>query len=126
MPPHFFKRSKRHVVMLWNYIKIAWRNLGRRKLFAAVNILGLTVGLTCVAFLYLCVQQMLSRDKFHDHLSRIFLVQTNDADQNVFPLLDAMLQDFHGQIVYPPLLRTAQSMTYPLKQLLYSHILKGK
>jgi len=80
--------------MLWNYIKIAWRNLGRRKLFAAVNILGLTVGLTCVAFLYLCVQQMLSRDKFHDHLSRIFLVQTNDADQNVFPLLDAMLQDF--------------------------------
>jgi len=80
--------------MLWNYIKIAWRNLGRRKLFAAVNILGLTVGLTCVAFLYLCVQQMLSRDRFHKHLSRLFLVQTDEAQQNVFPLLDVMQQDF--------------------------------
>lgn len=81
--------------MLWNYIKIAWRNLGRRKLFAAVNIAGLAVGLTCVAFLYLCVQQMVSRDRFHDHLSRLFLVQTgNDSQQNVFPLLDVMLRDF--------------------------------
>jgi putative ABC transport system permease protein len=81
--------------MLWNYVKIAWRNLGRRKLFAAVNILGLTVGFTCVAFLYLCVQQMLSRDKFHDRLSNLYLVQTgNDAQQNVFPLLDVMLKDF--------------------------------
>lgn len=66
--------------MLWNYVKIAWRNLGRRKLFAAVNILSLTVGLTCVAFLYLCVHQMLSRDKFHDHLPRLFLVETNNAE----------------------------------------------
>jgi putative ABC transport system permease protein len=80
--------------MLWNYIKIAWRNLGRRKLFAAVNIAGLAAGLTCVAFLYLCVQQMVSRDKFHDHLPRLFLVQTGEASQqNVFPLLDVMLRD---------------------------------
>ncbi len=81
--------------MFWNYIKIAWRNLGRRKLFTTVNILGLATGLTCVAFLYLCVQQMLSRDKHHEHLSSLFLVQTNkDARQTVFPLLDVMLKDF--------------------------------
>jgi putative ABC transport system permease protein len=93
--PHFFSEKLNLRFMFWNYIKIAWRNLGRRKLFATVNILGLTTGLTCVAFLYLCVQQMLSRDKHHERLSSLFLVQTNkDARQTVFPLLDVMLKDF--------------------------------
>lgn len=81
--------------MFWNYVKIAWRNLGRRKLFTGVNILGLTAGLTCVAFLYLCVQQMVSRDKFHNDLSRLYLVQgASGASQSVFPMLDLMLKDF--------------------------------
>ncbi|GAA0532908.1 ABC transporter permease [Chitinophaga japonensis] len=66
----------------------------KRKLFTAVNILGLTTGLTCVAFLFLCVQQMLSKDRHHQHLERLYLVQTADAGQNVFPLLDVMLRDF--------------------------------
>jgi len=63
-------------------------------LFTLVNILGLTAGLTCVAFLFLCVQQMLGKDKHHQHLERLYLVRTGDAGQNVFPLLDVMLRDF--------------------------------
>ncbi|HEU4551369.1 MAG TPA: ABC transporter permease [Chitinophaga sp.] len=81
--------------MFRNYLKIAWRNLWRRKLFTTVNILGLTVGLTCAAFLMLCVQQMIIKDKFHKHLDDLYLLQTNnDSDKDVFPLLDVMLKDF--------------------------------
>ncbi|WP_188315855.1 ABC transporter permease [Chitinophaga agrisoli] len=80
--------------MFRNYIKIAWRNLWRRKLFTTVNILGMAVGLICVAFLALCVQQMLVRDKFHKNLDRLYLVQTDNGQQSVYPLLKEMLASF--------------------------------
>ncbi len=80
--------------MFRNYLKMAWRNLWRRKLFTTVNILGMTMGLICVAFLTLCVQQMLIRDKFHQHLDRLYLVQTGDNQKTVYPLLKEMLATF--------------------------------
>lgn len=80
--------------MFRNYLKIAWRNLWRRKLFTVINVLGLTVGLTCVAFLVLCVQQMVVKDKFHKNLANLYLLQTdNDNEKNVFPLLELMQKD---------------------------------
>jgi len=80
--------------MFRNYLKIAWRNLWRRKLFTVINVLGLSVGLTCVAFLVLCVQQMVVKDKFHKHLDNLYLLQTdNDNEKNVFPLLELMQKD---------------------------------
>ncbi|SEK93619.1 putative ABC transport system permease protein [Chitinophaga rupis] len=81
--------------MFRNYLKIAWRNLWRRKLFTVINVLGLAVGLTCVAFLVLCVQQMVVKDKFHKNLPNLYLLQTDsDNEKNVFPLLEVMLKDF--------------------------------
>lgn len=61
-------------IMFNNYIKIAIRNLFRHKAYAIINIMGLTIGITCSTFLYLYVQNELSFDKFHSKSDRIFRV----------------------------------------------------
>ena len=51
--------------MLLNYFKIAWRNLLRHKLFSAINVLGLAIGLACSMVIALYVFNQLSFDCFH-------------------------------------------------------------
>ena len=46
--------------MLRSYFKISMRNLGKQKLYAAINIGGLAVGLTCFMVVFLFVQHELS------------------------------------------------------------------
>lgn len=63
--------------MLKNYIKIAFRNLFRQKRHAFINILGLTVGLTCSFFILLWVQDELRYDRFLKDGDRIHAVWRN-------------------------------------------------
>ncbi|RLD22367.1 MAG: hypothetical protein DRI71_07580, partial [Bacteroidetes bacterium] len=51
--------------MLFNYLKITFRNLLRYKLFSAINILGLSVSLASCLLLFLYAQQELSYDQSH-------------------------------------------------------------
>jgi putative ABC transport system permease protein len=51
--------------MLKNYFKVAIRNIRRNKLFSAINILGLAVGMACSIFILLWVQHERSYDRFH-------------------------------------------------------------
>lgn len=60
--------------MFKNYLKIAWRNLWRNKVFSFINVLGLTVGLTACFFIFLYVHFELSYDKFHTKGDRIYQV----------------------------------------------------
>jgi ABC-type antimicrobial peptide transport system permease subunit len=60
--------------MLKNYIKIAWRNITKNKLFSVINILGLAIGLACSILILLWVQDEQSFDKFHTKHSRIYRV----------------------------------------------------
>lgn len=53
--------------MLKNYIQIAIRNLKRRKIYAVINIIGLSTGLACAVFIYNWVQDELSYD---DHFPK--------------------------------------------------------
>jgi putative ABC transport system permease protein len=65
--------------MLKNYLKIAIRNLLKQKLFSFINILSLTVGLTCSILLYLYVQDELSYDQFNTNKDSIYrVVQVNN------------------------------------------------
>lgn len=64
--------------MLLNYLKIAFRNLLRHKVFSLINIFGLALGMTCSILIVLWVQDELSFDRFHkntDDLVRIISVQ---------------------------------------------------
>jgi putative ABC transport system permease protein len=71
--------------MLKNYFRIAWRNLFRHKAFAASNLLGLTIGMTCSILIFLWVHDELSYDRFHRNYDNIFqLIANRDFKNNVF------------------------------------------
>ncbi|GAB3909625.1 ABC transporter permease [Larkinella knui] len=60
--------------MLQNYLKIAYRNLLRQKSFSIINIVGLTVGLTCCFLILLFVRHELSYDHFQQKFDRIYRI----------------------------------------------------
>lgn len=69
------KRSRSNsFTMLTNYLKIAFRQLGRQKLHNTINIAGLAIGLAVTFIISLFVQQELSYDKFHEKKDRLYLV----------------------------------------------------
>ncbi|MEO5561971.1 MAG: ABC transporter permease [Chitinophagaceae bacterium] len=63
--------------MLQNYIKIAWRNLIRNKVFSFINIAGLAVGLACFSMIALYVADELSYDRYNEKASRIYRVNAD-------------------------------------------------
>jgi putative ABC transport system permease protein len=66
--------------MIRNYIKTAWRNLLRNKSYAAINIIGLAIGIASCMLIFLIIQFESSFDKFHskkDHIYRVLTVFNN-------------------------------------------------
>src|SRR6185369_1742876 len=57
--------------MFRNYLKTAWRNIKRNKLFSAINILGLSIGIALCFIIMLYVQDELSYDRFNKNADRI-------------------------------------------------------
>ncbi|MGB6152052.1 MAG: ABC transporter permease [Pricia sp.] len=62
--------------MFKNYLKIAWRNLLKRKVFTTINILGLALGFGSSILIYLFLSHHLSFDDFHDNSGRIYRMNT--------------------------------------------------
>src|SRR5882672_833781 len=60
--------------MYKNYFKTAWRNLIRYKLFSAINIMGLSIGLSCCFLIILFIKQELSYDQFNTQAQQIYRV----------------------------------------------------
>ena len=51
--------------MLKNYFTIAWRNLSKHKLYSAINIIGLAIGMTACIVIMLFVFYERSFDNIH-------------------------------------------------------------
>ena len=51
--------------MLRNYLTVALRHLLRHKLYSAINISGLAIGMACCILILLSVRHELSYDRFH-------------------------------------------------------------
>ena len=64
--------------MLRNYMVVALRNLVRHKLYSAINILGLAVGMACSILMLVYVRHELSYDGHHQNADRIFSVIRDD------------------------------------------------
>lgn len=62
--------------MLRNYFKIAWRNIVRNKAYTTINILGLTLGMTCGILIFTLVSHHLSFDTFHPNSERTYRIVT--------------------------------------------------
>lgn len=98
----FFSYSN-ELDMFKNNLKIAWRSMRRNKGYTAINILGLTIGISFSAMLYTYIDQELSYDSFHEKSDRIYRVVTTDKrnpenlskyGQTMPPLGPALAADF--------------------------------
>jgi len=63
--------------MIRNYLKIAWRSLLKNRLFSAINIVGLALGMSCSLLIWLWVKDELSYDRFLPELDRLYAVRIN-------------------------------------------------
>jgi len=60
--------------MFKNYLKIAWRNIARNKVYSIINVLGLGLGICACVVIYLITSYDLSFDKFHQDKDRIYRI----------------------------------------------------
>ena len=57
--------------MIKSYFKIAWRNLKKNRLYAGINIIGLTVGIVSCLLIGIYIRHELSFDRFNENADRI-------------------------------------------------------
>ncbi|TAE34624.1 MAG: FtsX-like permease family protein, partial [Cytophagales bacterium] len=58
--------------MIRNYLKIAWRNLVRNKMYSGLTLFGLASGIACTLLLGLYVADELSYDRYHANADKIY------------------------------------------------------
>ncbi len=88
--------------MFKNLIKVAFRNIWKKKLFSLINIIGLSVGIACFFLIIINVRHESSYDKFQKYGDRIYRVALERIYPNkvifyaVIPysIGDAMVADF--------------------------------
>jgi putative ABC transport system permease protein len=68
--------------MFKNYFIVALRNLLRNKIYAFINIAGLSIGLACAMLIILYVKDEVSYDRFHANVSNIYRITTQGIDKN--------------------------------------------
>lgn len=88
--------------MIRNYLLLAIKHLRKQKAFSFINILGLTVGITCCFMIFLFILNELSYDSFHKNeknIYRVVRVGNNNGERREVPYLSppygpALLNDY--------------------------------
>lgn len=88
--------------MIKSYLLIAFRHLTRHHLFSAINILGLSVGLSAAIVLFLFARYQLGYDQFHSNQENIYIVYkdritptgTQHTYDTWYPLLAQLRSEF--------------------------------
>jgi putative ABC transport system permease protein len=76
--------------MLSNYLKIAWRNLLRNKVYSAINIAGLAVGMAVAMLIGLWIYDELSFDrsfKNYDRLAKVWQFVKFDVEKGAYDVI---------------------------------------
>ena len=92
--------------MIKNYLLLAVKNFRKQKLFSLINILGLTIGITCCLMLFLFIMNEFSFDTFHKNgknIYRIMRVGEINGERHEVPYLSpayapALANDFSDVI----------------------------
>jgi putative ABC transport system permease protein len=93
--------------MIRNYFLVAVRNIIRDKVFSAINIIGLAVGITCFLALFLFVQDELTFDKFGSdfNTSQVYRVYSKlavngseDTSSKTAEILGPTLQENYPEV----------------------------
>ena len=78
--PHYYREHTFwRMVMLKNYLKTTLRNILKYKVYSLINIIGLTVGMSCCIFILIWVRDELSFDRFHQHADTLYRVIETEA-----------------------------------------------
>jgi len=62
--------------MFSNYLKIAWRNLMKSKVFSFINIIGLSAGLTCCMLIAVYLYNEVNYDTYHKNIAQLYQLST--------------------------------------------------
>ncbi|MCG8607611.1 ABC transporter permease [bacterium] len=73
--------------MIRNYIKIALRNLLKHRVYSAINIFGLSVGIACCILIFLFVKNEWSYDSFHANKERLYRVYASRESDSGEPAI---------------------------------------
>lgn len=68
--------------MIRNYIKIAWRNLWNNKVYSAINIIGLSIGLTVFVLVLLYVNREHRYDRWDPKLEQVYRVGVSQQNED--------------------------------------------
>ncbi|MEP1778212.1 ABC transporter permease, partial [Reichenbachiella sp.] len=90
--------------MLKNYFKIALRTLIKNKTYALINILGLSIGITCASLILFYVEDELTYDQFNTKHEQIYRVVESDHS-------DPSAVEYYGQT--SPAVATAMKNDVP-------------
>jgi putative ABC transport system permease protein len=83
--PSYFKNSTYwSTIMFNNYVKVAFRNIAKYRLFSSINIYGLAIGISTCMMIYFWVQQELSYDSFHKNGHRIYRIERELFRDNLY------------------------------------------
>lgn len=90
--------------MIRNYLVITFRNFARNRSYTLINVLGLSIGVTCCIILFLMIRFDLSFDKFHSKKDSIYLVGKDSENASgvskgastPYPFAAAFRNDFPG------------------------------
>ena len=77
--------------MIRNYIKTAWRNLVKNKVFSFINVFGLAVGLACCMFIAAYLYSELTYDTYSinsKQLYRVGVTTLGNGSVTDFPMVD--------------------------------------
>jgi putative ABC transport system permease protein len=87
--------------MVRNYIITTLRSFWKNRTHALINIIGLSLGITCTILIFLIIRFEISYDKHHENADRIYRVVTHFEGPNVgynsgttYPLAPALRNDF--------------------------------
>ncbi len=98
--------------MFKNYVKVAFRNIFKYKVYSFINIIGLSVGISACILILLFVNDELSFDKYNANYDRIYRVHTSASlsgrEINIAvspgPIGEALLKDFPEVIAFTRLM----------------------
>lgn len=87
-------------LMIRNYFKIAFRNIGKHKGYSIINIAGFTIGLSSCILIWLYIRYELSYDQYHNDAQYIYRVVREHRGNPVWynssehPLAASLKADF--------------------------------
>ncbi len=74
IPSYIRNRSHWSIVMIHNYLKIAFRTIKRHKGYSIINITGLALGMACCLMILMHLSFELSYDTYHKDVDRIYRI----------------------------------------------------